>query len=153
VEAGPDRSWARRWEKLPEGERQDRALHEARMLVQEQGVHVPISLDGLEPYEQVPAVERLMRRIAVLLYHGDVSAARHEAADSAPQVLAEPHPAFSRTAHPPQHNNNPAQHAHNSRPGTSATTTSARDHVTEARGSLPGAGFRTAGPEHGYPTT
>ncbi|WP_326782821.1 scabin-related ADP-ribosyltransferase [Streptomyces sp. NBC_00151] len=152
VEAAPDRSWARRWEKLPDGERRDQALHEARMLVQEQGVHVPISLDGLDPYEQVPAVERLVRRVAVLLYHGNMSAARHQAANSTPHVLAEPHPAFSRTAHPPRHNDNPAQHTHNNRPGATAKTTSARDRVTESRGSLPGAGFRTAGPEHGYST-
>ncbi|MFI8301818.1 type II toxin-antitoxin system prevent-host-death family antitoxin, partial [Streptomyces nigra] len=139
VEAGPDGNWARRWDKLTEGARRDQAVHDARELVEEHGVHVPISLDGLDPYERVPAVERLVRRVAVLLYHGDVTAARHEAAQSAPQVLAEPHSAFSRTAYPPQR-----------RTSASVKTTSAREHVSEAHGTLPGAGFHAAGPKHGH---
>ncbi|MFD6388384.1 ADP-ribosyltransferase, partial [Streptomyces nigra] len=63
-----------------------------------------------------PAIERLVRRVAVLLYHGHVHTAEHETTVSVQHVLAEPHPAFSRTAHPPRHNDNPAQHTPNSRP-------------------------------------
>jgi hypothetical protein len=68
-------AFERRWGKLAESDRLARALEQARQTVRAHGIHVPISLEGNTPYDQISPVEQLVRRVALHLVDGDTQAA------------------------------------------------------------------------------
>jgi len=83
-------AFERRWAKLPEGERLDRAVRQARQRMEEHGIRVPIPPDGSQPYDQISPSGQLVRRVAFHLFHKNIDGAEHTLASTAVDGRAAP---------------------------------------------------------------